>query len=110
MKRWLKRKLINILVRKLFKFVTVDEILLQKKDGFYVGERKIEQKFMKELKGQANILLDMEVYQLVRKELTYVADKRMFEASADYDDMMFGKAMLYCLDLIHQKFTKLSGL
>jgi hypothetical protein len=110
MKRWLRRKLINLLVRHLFRFVTVDDILVQKRDGFYLGDRKIEMKFIKELKGQADIILDMEVYQLVRKELMYVADKRMFDSSVNYDDMMFGKAMLYCLDLIHQKFTKLSSL
>lgn len=111
MKRWLKKKFIHLLVRHLFKFVTIDDILTQKRDGFwYVGDKKIEKKFIQELKGQAKIIIEMEAYQLVRKELMYIADKRMFDASVNYDDMMFGKAMLYCLDIIHQKFTKLSSM
>lgn len=108
MKRWLQKKCINFLVKKLYKFVTVDEVLIQTKDGFFVNGKRIETKFIKELKGQAEIILGLEVYQLVRRELMEVANESMFTKSKNFDDMMFGKAMLFCLDLLHQKLTKLS--
>lgn len=110
MKKYLKRKLINLLVKHLYKFVTVEDVLVQTKNGFFINGKKIETKYIKELKGQSKIILDLEAYQLIRRELIEVSNETMFSKSKDFDDVMFGKAMLYCLDLLHQKLTKLSNM
>lgn len=108
MRRWLKRKLINFIVKRLYKFITVDDIMVQKADGFYVGDTRLEKKHLQELKQQADVILNLEAYKLIQKELAHAANVKMFRESKDFDDMYFGKAMLYCLDVIHKKLTKLS--
>ena len=108
MRRWLQKKLINFLVKHLYRFVTLDEIITQKADGLYVGKTKLEKKHIQEIKSQAQVVLSLEVYKLIQREMVNISNEHMFKKSQSFDDMVFGKAMLYCLDLIHQKLTKLS--
>ena len=106
----MQQKFINFLVKRLFNFIPVEEILVQKSDGFYINGKKLEKKVMNEVRTQAKAILEFETYQLVRKELTYLANKKMFDDALVTEDLIFGKAMLYVLDIIHQKFTKLSDM
>lgn len=108
MRRWLRRKLINFVVKRLYKFVSADEVLIQTRGGLFINGQPLELKHVKELQGQAKIIIEMDVYKLIRRELIEISNRKMFNESKNIDDMMFGKAMLYCLDLIHQKLSKLS--
>lgn len=110
LRRWLKRKFINLLVKHIYKFVTVEQILEQRGKDIYLMGKKLEPKYVNEMRNQAITILDLEVYQLIMREMHAEANRQMFLKSQTFDDMMFGKAMLFCLDVINQKLVKLSQL
>src|SRR5688572_1212914 len=106
MKRWI----LNKLLRYLFNAVTEDEILQLKPGGLFRNKRPLTNAEVAELQSGAEALKQMYIFQQLMTEMKHVANKRMYESSQSFDDMMFGKAMLYTIDVMEKKIDNLSKL
>jgi len=97
----IKKKILNILLSKLFLAVTEKDLILLRdlEDG-----QKIE------LIAQARLIKESDVWERMLLEIKHKAQKQMFTKSVSWDDMYFGKAVLYVVDLLDRRLEALSKL
>ena len=110
--RKIKRKWLNKITRKLFNTITANDVLVYNKTTktFLIGDREITHKHMLQFKKDAEIMKELPLWELLSNDLKHIANKQMFEKSTCDDDMIFGKAMLYNLDIIEKKINNLARL
>ena len=61
-------------------------------------------------KDQAEVIRSSEAWREVKKHIVLESNRLMFEKSKSTDDLFFGKAMLYNLDLLDQYLELLTKL
>lgn len=111
MKQWLRKKLINLLVKRLFNGLTEDDVLkVRGKNVILYKGFKLKPEKIESIKVDAKTFRDSVIWKLLSDDMKYVANKRMFEVSESMDDMMAGKMVLYTIDLINKKLDNLSKL
>ena len=95
----------------LFNAITVDDILLFLPDGSirYRGKR-LDEAQVNELQESAEKFANSTIWKLLSDDAKYNANLKMYEESHDYNGMMFGKAMLYNLDILSKRMEQLSNL
>jgi hypothetical protein len=108
--RWVKRKILNYLLKNLFNTVTEDDILRLRNGKLYRGNIIVSEAFKNDLINSAILIRDLDAWKEVLKDLKFLANERMYNKSVSVDDMIFGKAMLYSIDLIERKIKNLSQL
>jgi len=63
-----------------------------------------------QLKADARTFRDSAIWQVIQNEIKFAANKRMFERSQTTDDILFGKVMLYVIDIINKKLQNIAKL
>jgi len=106
----IKIKLLNWIVRNLFNGITDDDILHHDGQILYLGKNQLSLKDVKEISNGAKVIKEMYTWQLISNELKRTANQIMYEKSKDIDDMIFGKVILYVIDVIDKKLDKLARL
>ncbi len=91
----------NYLLKHLFLTVTDEEL---------IPSRDLENGQKRELRAQARFLLESDVWKRIVLSTKHEAQKTMFEKSQSWDDMYFGKAVLYVLDILDKRLQALSKL
>jgi len=99
--KWIRRKLLNWTLRHVFKALTEDEILPWDK---IPAEKK------NLLIAEAQMIKRSDLWHMLITNSKNKAQKRMFEKAESWDDMYFGKALLYTTDLIDKRITAISKL
>lgn len=104
----LKRKIANKLLSYLFNVVTEDDILVHDKKNRIVlqGNDVISFKKIERLQSEIKTIRDLEWWDIMNKEMKYRANKKMFDNAKEVDDIIFGKAVLYTLDIMEQSMNK----
>lgn len=110
MKKWLRKKFINILVKNLYQGLTEEDILILKNGGVYWHGKLVPHDRLSTIAEGAERFENSLVWKALSSEVEYQAEKRMFRKSLNYDDMMFGKAMLYNIEIIEEKMKYLKNL
>lgn len=110
MKSYLRAKLVNLLVRKLFNTITADDILKLENQNMFLKGKRLTTEQITELKENAERFADSVVWKLLSDDIKYHANYLMYEKSKDYQDMMFGKAILYVVDIINKRLKWISRL
>ena len=105
---WLRRKWINFLCKNLFNAVSDKDFLHIVGRSVYIGNKKLNDTQVQELTNGSRTLVKMEVFNVLLNQAKIAARRKMFEKSTSYNDMYFGKAMLYNIDIVEQKVKKLS--
>lgn len=95
----IKKKILNLLLSKLFLAITEDELIPLK---------GLEDRQREEYAAQARLIRKSDVWKRLQTEIKHKAQKRMFEKSACWDDMFFGKAVLYVIELQDKRLEALS--
>ena len=111
MKNWLQKQLINILVKKLFNTIDVEDIITTAKtedsfgkvkiSGVYVRGRKLDQSEIDALREGAETIDGSAIWKLIENEVKYNANLRMYFNGKTDDDILMGKCCLYVLDIIN---------
>lgn len=70
--------------------------------------RVLDVKQRETIVGQAKELKNMDVYILLMNEMEYLANKKMYYESDDENGILFGKAMLWVVDVLKKKVDNLS--
>lgn len=101
-------KLLNQIVRETFNGVTPEDVLRFEDGSFYVGDKLIQMSEIEAYKEEAKVILNTHLWPLLLKNVADTAIKRIAHHSNNFDDVFFGKAMLYELDVIDKMLTALS--
>lgn len=109
-KAYLQKKFVNILIRHLFNTVTADDILQQTVHGMKFRGQLLSKEDAEAIKKGAAAFQDSIIWKVLLKEMQYAANQRMFEKSTSENDILFGKAMLYTIDILDRKIINLSNL
>jgi len=105
MMKKIKRKILNKLLSYLFNTVSEDDIIVynRKRGLILVGGKELSNKNINNLKTEIKILKELEWWKIMENEMKYVANKVMYEKAKTVDDMIFGKAILYTIDIMNKK-------
>jgi len=101
----LKERLIQHLVKNLLVAVMEDDILRITSRGWFKGNRKLTEEEVTFLKDGAKEFSDSIIWQYMKNELRWVANLRMFEKGQVPENTIFGRAMLYNLEVM-EKFLE----
>ena len=110
MKAYLQRLFINWLVKDLFNAVSAEDILRITPQGVFYKRKQLSADSVEVILGGARYITDSVAWKMMLNEAKYMANQHMFEKSKSVDDIMFGKAMLYCIEILEKKLDHLSKL
>lgn len=108
--RFIKKRLVNLIMRNLYKAVVVDDVIKVSGNKIYKGNKVLEGRQAYGLKKDAELILELELWKYMQDKMRYVANQRMFNQSKNFDDMMFGKAVLYVADVYDNILKNLKNL
>ncbi len=107
MKQW-KIWIAKWLLKNLFNAIQEEELLQYANGKFYVGGREMSKRALGSVPAQAKNIAQSQLWDYLVKDIQYIANDRMYNKSTNIDDLIFGKAMLYNLDIINNKLNNLS--
>lgn len=108
-KRYLKRKVIEYVTKHLLRSITEGDVLRRGKDGIIRARgRKLSNEMVDQLQNEAEYINNSITFKLLMDDMEYLAHQTMFEKSQSFDDVMFGKAMLYNIDVLKKKINNLA--
>ncbi|GEM_PF-6606479 len=94
-----RKKLLNFFLKNLYCAILEDEILPWK--SITPEERGI-------LIDEATLIKSSRLFDRLTESMKQSAHKRMFEKSQSWDDMYFGKAVLYVVEILKSRVEALS--
>jgi hypothetical protein len=106
----LKHKILNLVIKHLFNGVTEQDVLKVVNGKMYHRGTALPAKYVESITSSARLIRELDVYKHVMTDTQYAANKRMYIDGTNADDILFGKAMLYCLEVIDLKFKNLSNM
>lgn len=93
----------------MLKTITADEVLRTNDKGvIIIRGRELSKEQQERLKSEADFLSKSITMKLLMDDMEYLAHQVMFYKSNNYDDMLFGKSMLYVIDILKKKITNLA--
>ena len=98
---------LNELVHGLFNGITEDDVMRLKNGKIVMRSREITKEEIEMIRRDAEVFKDSVIWNILKRELQLAANERMFDKSESIDDIIFGKAMLYNLDIIDKKLKNL---
>jgi len=106
----LKVKIANYILKHLFNTVIADDILVYNPNDktFQVAGKTLPAGDKQDIISGARSIKNMYVWKMINKDMKYQANKLIYEKSKNVDDILFGKAMLYTLDVVDRKLENLS--
>ncbi len=103
-------RILNLALKSLFPIFQVENVLSFKKDGVYLGEKKIDEKLLDRLKADARMYHNTELWKIMSETLMQDAQIRMFNNATDFQDMLNGKMVLYTIDIQQKMIEKLRAM
>jgi hypothetical protein len=102
MKQWITNKLLSYL----FNALTPDNVVKEVNGKLYLVNRPLTEQERQVLKAEVMYLESTWLFKILTDTVKWQANQRMYEQSKSYDDMFFGKAILYAVD-VQQKIINL---
>jgi len=109
-KKLTKQEQLNKVVKNLFNGVTEDDVLQQNGKQILKKGKPLSKAEVKAYSVEAQDILKTKVWEEIYNSLRLAANKKMYEDSTSFEDMYFGKAMLWNLNVIKKKLENLSKL
>ena len=108
----LRRLLINFIAKNFFKLVTEDEFLRYEEKTGRVFNRNIPltQAQIDGIIHEAKSIQENQLFQYMVKEMTFLANKKMFFDSTSENDIVAGKMILWTLDVMTRKIDNIRKL
>ena len=110
LKKYLRNKFINWLVKDLFSPINDNDILKITGTGVFFRGKKLNEEAVDDLKNDAERFANSAIWKLLSDDAIYQANFIMYSHSKDYDGMIFGKVMLYCVDILKKKIQQIVSL
>jgi len=106
---WFKRKVAQWCLKHLFCAVTDDDILEVQNNSVVLFGEKLNREEIQSLSRFAQSLQDSRLWHALTQKIREKANKQMYEKSTSTEDLFFGKAMLYNLDVIEKFIERLAS-
>lgn len=106
-----KQRILTECVKKHFNTVSAEDILHENADGTisFKGE-KLDGSIKKELGVQARVLEDMFVWKVIREDVLYTVNRRMYDGAAEIQDMISAKVAVWLFkEVIERRLKKLKS-
>lgn len=97
-------------MRKMFNAITVEDVIEIRGEKIFKHGKELSEMSRNELRDNAKYMLQIPVWDEVQKRIRLAANNRMYNQSKDFDDMLFGKAVLYVSDVYDNILKNLSKL
>lgn len=108
-KKLILRHATHFVVKHLLKTITEEDVLRPAANGgIMVRGKVISREQQEQLEAEAEYIKNSVTMKLLLKDMEYLAHQTMFEKSSSFDDMLFGKAMLYVIDILKKKIHNLA--
>ena len=98
----MKQRLINFLLRHLLNAVVVDDVVQvneRTKEVFINGVIATTDE-LRSLSAEVKGLEKMRVWSLMTGTVKHIAKDKVFNKSLKFEDVMYGKSMLFCVETI----------
>jgi hypothetical protein len=92
----------------LFNSITEKDILRWNGNSFIIGDKILPDTDSYDIISGADGIRNSLVWQLIVKDMKGASNKMMYQKSESTDDMIFGKACLYMIDVMESKLDNLS--
>jgi len=102
-----KRDIIREAVKDLFCTVEADDILRVKGDVMYFQGKALDQSYRKDLRAQAEIIENMLLWKVLRKDIEYQLRKKMFEEAKTDMDVVWGQLITWLYDVMKTRIEQL---
>ena len=108
---FLRKHLIHFITSHLFNGITKDDILqVKSKDVIIYKGKELNGEQKLDLRRDAEQFGKSVIWKLLSDDAKYQANLRMFEQSTDIQGMMFGKAVLFAIDVIDKRIEQFKNL
>lgn len=106
----IRERLLNWVVKHLFNGITKKDIFQIKDGEIYYRERPLKEDQKQRVIERANVYKEDEFWKMLRREVRYQANRKMYYKSKDWQDMFFSKAALWAVEIMEKKVDDLSQL
>ena len=116
MKRFLQKKSIGFLVNHIFHAIGKEDILQIEFDprnmepSVKYKDKKLNQEAVVKIREDAEIFEKSILWKFMENRIRYESQEKMFPLSQVDTDLIFGKAMLYDLDVIKQVIKEIKNI
>jgi hypothetical protein len=100
----------NWLLKNLLNAITLSDIIKYDKGQWSINGRGMTIEEMEAIKEEAKFISKTRIWALLQGTLAEEAKDRMFNKARTIDDIMWGKALLYNLDLQNQIISTLKNI
>lgn len=97
----MRQRILNWILRNYLKAVVFEDVITTE-GKLKLGGEPIEVGQRNSFRIEARTIQDMQLWRSLRETLKQKAHESMFSKSRSWEDMFFGKALLYNLDLIEK--------
>lgn len=105
-----RRKMLTLAVKRLYNTVGPDDIIQIMGTGHWLKAGKpLTEGQIKELRDQADLLQKLSIWNVLKNDVKYQANKKMFVESETLMQLESGKMLLYFLDIIDSRLKKMSA-
>lgn len=103
-----KHEILSEAVAHLFNTVSADDVLKDLPDGTTRFEGKtLDSSYRKDLREQAKILENLLIWKVLKKDIQYQLNKKMYFEPLITADVMWGKLMVFYDDIIRTRIERL---
>lgn len=89
-------------IPKITRFISADQILVQTAQGWYIGRRKLAKEEISALKTEAEQFSNSYLWDLMRKDIHYMAYLQATAKRRTDEDAIYAGAMYYNLELLEK--------
>lgn len=104
----IRERILTIKVKDLFNTIDENDILKKVGTEWTVAGRPIDKEVYKMIVAEAEIFMKSKLWKVLKKDIQYRANEKMFEKSTNIMDLTMGKMWLYTLDTIETKLKSLT--
>jgi len=100
--------MLNWVVKGMFKGILEGDVIKIVGNDLYIDGEKIVREKKTTIVREAQRLQNSQVWQLIKNRMIYQSNLLQFNKSKDVNDLFFGKAVLYNVEMIDKLYSKLS--
>ena len=103
-----KSVILTLAVKHLFNTISQDDILKEKEGQWFFMGRAVSDGEKKLLISEARTFLEMKLWDVIQKDISFQANRKMYLLAENELDIIAGKLWTYCLDCIRTRLKSIS--
>ena len=109
LRKLIRNKAIHFITKHLLNTITEEDVLRRNGTrGIICKGQLLSKEAEDQIQVEAEYIKNSIVFKLVLDDMRYLANQTMYEKSTSFDDVLFGKAQLYVIDILKKKIDNLA--